>query len=166
MGISTSPQFKAHNSARRSLVSTIRSTRALSLGVDRRRLSGAPLLRIGQGGASWRYGNKSGQDQSNDPAWCSIHQCEMKRWEKDGRIWFSQKVDDDWCKGKLEATRSNKKRILKVEEVGDFWREQTIPRICLKGKWLAKAGILPNLHVEVESTYPGMLILYQIKKGE
>ena len=45
-------------------------------------------------------GNKSGQDQSNDQALCPIHQCEMKRWEKDGRVWFSHKVDDDWCKGK------------------------------------------------------------------
>lgn len=45
-------------------------------------------------------GNKSGQDQSNDPVWCPIHECEMKRWEKDGRLWFSHKVDDDWCKGK------------------------------------------------------------------
>ena len=45
-------------------------------------------------------GNNSGENQSDDPAWCSIHQCEMKRWEKDGRVWFSHKVDDDWCKGK------------------------------------------------------------------
>ena len=45
-------------------------------------------------------GNNSGKNQSDDPAWCQTHQCEMKRWEKDGRIWFSHKVDDDWCKGK------------------------------------------------------------------
>jgi hypothetical protein len=45
-------------------------------------------------------GNNSAENQSNDPAWCPIHQCEMKRWEKDGRVWFSHKVDDDWCKGK------------------------------------------------------------------
>jgi hypothetical protein len=60
----------------------------------------------------------------------------------------------------------NKKRILKVEEVGDSCRKQTIPRIRLKGKWLAQAVILTNHHVEVESTYPGVLILYQIEKGE
>lgn len=45
-------------------------------------------------------GNNSNQAQSDDPAWCPIHQCEMKRWEKDGRVWYSHKVDDDWCKGK------------------------------------------------------------------
>ena len=39
---------------------------------------------------------------------------------------------------------THKKRILKVEEVGDFWRKQTFPRIRLKGKWLEKAGILPE----------------------
>jgi hypothetical protein len=32
--------------------------------------------------------------------WCPIHQSEMKRWEKDGRIWFSHKFDDRWCNGK------------------------------------------------------------------
>ena len=45
-------------------------------------------------------GNKSGQDQADAPSWCPIHECEMKRWEKDGRVWYSHKVDDDWCKGK------------------------------------------------------------------
>lgn len=33
-------------------------------------------------------------------AWCPIHQCEMKRWEKDGRVWFSHKVNGEWCSGK------------------------------------------------------------------
>ena len=40
------------------------------------------------------------KEQVDDPAWCPVHQCEMKRWEKDSRIWYSHKVDDDWCKGK------------------------------------------------------------------
>ena len=57
---------------------------------------------------------------------------------------------------------ANKKRILKVEEVGDFWRKKTMPRIRLKGKWLAQAGILPNRHVQVVSPQPGVLILHLI----
>ena len=58
------------------------------------------------------------------------------------------------------TNRTNPKtRILKVEEVGDFWRKQTMPRIRLKGKWLAKAGMLPNHYVQVESPMPGVLIL-------
>ena len=61
---------------------------------------------------------------------------------------------------------THKKRILKVEEVGDFWRKRTVPRIRLKGKWLAQAGILPNRHVQVESPHPGVLILQLIEKGE
>ena len=52
-----------------------------------------------------------------------------------------------------------KRRILKVEEVGDFWKKRTTPRIRLRGKWLAKAGFLPNSYVQVESPTPGMLIL-------
>ena len=35
-----------------------------------------------------------------DGAWCPIHECEMKRWEKEGRIWFSHKVNGSWCSGK------------------------------------------------------------------
>jgi hypothetical protein len=32
---------------------------------------------------------------------CQIHRCEMKRFEKDGRAWFSHKTEDGkWCRGK------------------------------------------------------------------
>lgn len=34
------------------------------------------------------------------PQICPIHQVEMKRWEKDGRIWYSHKVENGWCTGK------------------------------------------------------------------
>ena len=57
--------------------------------------------------------SKSGTDQGNgsngtngtngtnsNPAWCLIHQCEMKRWDKDGRVWYSHKADGEWCRGK------------------------------------------------------------------
>ena len=44
--------------------------------------------------------NSSGNGQSDNSAWCPTHECEMKRWEKDGRVWFSHKVNGDWCKGK------------------------------------------------------------------
>jgi hypothetical protein len=36
----------------------------------------------------------------NDPSWCEIHLLTMDRYEKDGRSWFSHKVDGNWCKGK------------------------------------------------------------------
>lgn len=42
-------------------------------------------------------GKSNGKD---DPAWCPIHQCEMRRWDKNGRIWYSHKVDGKWCSGK------------------------------------------------------------------
>ena len=61
---------------------------------------------------------------------------------------------------------THKKRILKVEEVGDFWRKRTVPHIRLKGKWLVKAGILPNHHVEIESPHPGVLILHLMENDE
>ena len=39
-------------------------------------------------------------DGKDNPAWCPIHQCEMKRWDKNGRVWYSHKVDGEWCGGK------------------------------------------------------------------
>ena len=45
--------------------------------------------------------NGNGKNGSNpNPAWCPIHQCEMKRWDKEGRVWYSHKVDGKWCSGK------------------------------------------------------------------
>lgn len=44
--------------------------------------------------------NHNNHDYHSSPDWCPIHQCKMKRWEKDGRIWFSHKFDDRWCNGK------------------------------------------------------------------
>ena len=43
---------------------------------------------------------KNGNGQSEDNlAWCAIHQCEMKRWERDGRAWYSHKSNGEWCRG-------------------------------------------------------------------
>jgi hypothetical protein len=39
-------------------------------------------------------------DVKDNPAWCPIHQCEMKRWDKNGRVWYSHKADGEWCSGK------------------------------------------------------------------
>ena len=41
----------------------------------------------------------SSQDKTS-PAWCPIHHCEMKRWDKNGKTWYSHKVDGKWCTGK------------------------------------------------------------------
>ena len=39
-------------------------------------------------------------DGKDNPAWCPIHQCEMKRWDKNGQVWYSHKADGEWCSGK------------------------------------------------------------------
>ena len=43
---------------------------------------------------------QSNGNGKNNAAWCPIHQCEMKRWDKDGCVWHSHKVDGGWCNGK------------------------------------------------------------------
>jgi hypothetical protein len=52
-----------------------------------------------------------------------------------------------------------KPHILKVAEVGNFWRRKTKPQLRLEGIWLAKAGITANHHVCIENPYPGMLVI-------
>jgi hypothetical protein len=32
------------------------------------------------------------------PHWCPEHQTEFKRYEKDGKAWYSHKAGDSWCR--------------------------------------------------------------------
>lgn len=50
-------------------------------------------------------------------------------------------------------------RILKVVEIGDFWAKRTMPSIRLQGKWMLKAGVLPNHHVQIINPSPGVLLI-------
>lgn len=45
-------------------------------------------------------GNGNGNGASH---FCPIHGVEMKRWEKDGRIWYSHKAGTTWCSGKVKG---------------------------------------------------------------
>ena len=38
---------------------------------------------------------------------CEIHQCDMRKHEKDGKSWFSHKTDDGWCYGKVRKNGGN-----------------------------------------------------------
>ncbi len=44
--------------------------------------------------------NGAGNQPMTDRAFCQIHSCEMKRYEKDGRVWYSHKTPEGWCNGK------------------------------------------------------------------
>jgi hypothetical protein len=52
-----------------------------------------------------------------------------------------------------------KTRTLKIEEIGDFCRRKTMPRIRLCGQWLERAGFKPGCRVVVEIPQPGVLKL-------
>jgi len=45
-------------------------------------------------------GDNGNSKDNNDPSWCPIHECIMKRWNKNGRSWYSHKTEDGWCRGK------------------------------------------------------------------
>jgi hypothetical protein len=40
------------------------------------------------------------QAQGQDTRWCAIHNTSMRQTTKEGRSWFSHKVDGRWCKGR------------------------------------------------------------------
>jgi hypothetical protein len=50
-------------------------------------------------------------------------------------------------------------RVLKVEEIGDFWAKRTMPSIRLQGMWMLRAGLLPNRHVQITNPSPGILLI-------
>jgi len=61
------------------------------------------LEKLGAEPTGYRSNGQSREKQNgeNDPGFCQVHQCAMKRWEKDGRVWYSHKSPDgSWCKGK------------------------------------------------------------------
>jgi hypothetical protein len=50
-------------------------------------------------------------------------------------------------------------RVLKVVEIGDFWAKRTMPSIRLQGKWMLRAGVLPNHYVQITNPSPGVLMI-------
>jgi hypothetical protein len=51
--------------------------------------------------------NNNNHHRGNGSKWCPIHQCEMKRREKDGKYWYSHKLDEGgWCRGKPQKEGS------------------------------------------------------------
>lgn len=42
-------------------------------------------------------------NKPNPAAFCTIHNVTMKRHEKDGQIWYSHKVGEDFCRGAGKA---------------------------------------------------------------
>ena len=75
-----------------------------------RRMGSIPAFTESQPGQSdtsnkQRRQTNRGQESAkgrNNPAWCPIHNYEMQRWEKNGKIWFSHLVDGKWCTGKTD----------------------------------------------------------------
>lgn len=53
--------------------------------------------------ASSNSSNGNGNGHEQDRSWCPIHQCSMRKWEKDGRVWYSHKAGDQWCTGKEKS---------------------------------------------------------------
>ena len=55
-------------------------------------------------------------------------------------------------------------RVLKVVEIGDFWAKRTMPSIRLQGKWMLRAGVLPNHYVQITNPRPGVLLIQLIEE--
>jgi hypothetical protein len=57
-------------------------------------------------------------------------------------------------------------RVLKVVEIGDFWAKRTMPSIRLQGKWMLRAGVLPNRYVQVINPSPGILLIQVLEADQ
>jgi len=56
-----------------------------------------------QGGATSNLSSGNGDGNGNSStSWCPIHQVEMRKWEKNGRVWYSHQVNGEWCTGKAK----------------------------------------------------------------
>ena len=53
---------------------------------------------------NYQSNNGNGKSNHDDHAssWCPIHNVEMKRWEKNGKAWYSHKTNDGWCSGNVK----------------------------------------------------------------
>jgi len=58
------------------------------------------------------------------------------------------------------------RHVLKVHDGGDHYRKEVKPQIRLEGKWLLKAGLVPEDRVEVLNPQPGTLILRIVRSQE
>ena len=50
-------------------------------------------------------------------------------------------------------------RTLTVTDTGDHYKKSVVPQILLKGKWLTKAGFVPNQKVEISEKSKGVLVI-------
>jgi len=66
----------------------------------------------------------------------------------------------------MNENKKPKERRIKVEEVGDFWNDDTYSRIRMQGKWLVEAGIHPNSYVRILNPQPGMLVFHAVELDE
>ena len=65
--------------------------------------------KMGEAGVGNGYEPSSGNGNGHgaalvkpaDVRWCSIHDCAMTRYEKNGRSWYSHRIEGGkWCKGR------------------------------------------------------------------
>ncbi len=53
---------------------------------------------------AWTGGELEAEVPQDSPSWCPIHNVEMRRYERNGEVWYSHKAQGDrgeyWCKGK------------------------------------------------------------------
>ena len=63
------------------------------------------MAKMGEAGVLNGHGRSRGNGAAlvkpADVRWCSIHDCAMTRYEKNGRSWYSHRIEGGrWCKGR------------------------------------------------------------------
>jgi len=52
-----------------------------------------------------------------------------------------------------------KPRVLRVQNIGDFYRKEVKPQVRLQGKWLLNAGLQPGSKVQITNPRIGELVI-------
>ena len=63
----------------------------------------------------------------------------------------------------MSEISQQKPRMLKVQNIGDYFRKEVTPQIRLTGKWLLAAGLKPETHVRITNPRPGVLVVKSLE---
>lgn len=71
-------------------------------GADALKKAQAALIKLSESGCTpiTRQQRSNTVEQKSEFEMCPIHNVSMREWKKNGRIWYSHKLEDgSWCKG-------------------------------------------------------------------
>lgn len=69
-------------------------------------------------------------------------------------------------KGQYRVNKGSEVRVLKIQETGDFYKQETKIKITLQGKWLEQMGFKANDLVSIKMMTQGEIVIKRINNVE